>query len=73
MKQNFELRNAAWNTLSGNWGNSVLIYFLISLVSGIISGTVAVLLPELSSIANFAPQRQRRNCWDTMQTAKSRH
>lgn len=54
MKQNFELRNAAWNTLSGNWGNSVLIYFLISLVSGIISGTVAVLLPELSSIANLA-------------------
>lgn len=54
MKQNFELRNEAWNTLSGNWGNSVLIYFLISLVSGIISGTVTVLLPELSSIANFA-------------------
>lgn len=54
MKQNFELRNEAWNTLSGNWGNSVLIYFLISLVSGIISGTVAVLLPELSSIANLA-------------------
>ena len=54
MKQNFVLRNEAWNTLSGNWGNSVLIYFLISLLSGIISGTVAVLLPELSSIANLA-------------------
>lgn len=54
MKQNFELRNEAWNTLSGNWGNSVLIYFLISLLSGIISGTVAVLLPKLSSIANLA-------------------
>lgn len=45
MKSSAAYRDAAWNSLSGNWGSAVvftLVYFVIACIAGVIDGALAL-------------------------------